>query len=249
MLFCSRTKRTWLHEPGWPGLPRSRHLRPTLCWINLKTELLQGNKTNVFCPHKETDKMFCVYTTTIRGTFEHAHIEALSSPWSRLPANFSSLPPYLKVVTLLFTRRRLLFFLIYLACQTVRRTLRKKKPKLNTFHGLMHDEVELLFNVTVDYKTAIKLDIMDTKKTIISSSAMLDLWSRKTRAMKSHDNHDVAERRRFRKVPFSKCSPSTIIRLARGVFKFFHCGDRFRWRIYPDSYGLVWAEGVHGQKA
>ena len=48
-------------------------------------------------------------------------------------------------------------------------------------------------------KHAIKLDIMDNEKAIISSSAMLDLWSWKTRAMKSHDNHDVAERRRFRR--------------------------------------------------
>ena len=56
---------------------------------------------------------------------------------------------------------------------------------------------------------------------------MLDLWSRKTRAMKSCDNQDVAERRRFRKVPFLKCSPSTLIRLA-GVCKFFQSGERFR---------------------
>lgn len=34
-------------------------------------------------------------------------------------------------------------------------------------------------------------------------------------------------------VPFSKCSPSTLIRLA-GVSKLFHTGVRFRWRIYPD---------------
>ena len=56
---------------------------------------------------------------------------------------------------------------------------------------------------------------------------MLDLWSRKTRAMKSCDNQDVAESRRFRKVPFLKCSPSTLIRLA-GVCKFFQSGERFR---------------------
>ena len=50
---------------------------------------------------------------------------------------------------------------------------------------------------------------------------------RKTRAMKSCDNQDVAERGRFRKVPFLKCSPSTLIRLA-GVCKFFQSGERFR---------------------
>ena len=32
---------------------------------------------------------------------------------------------------------------------------------------------------------------MDNKKYIISSSAMLDLWSKKTRAMKSHNSHDA----------------------------------------------------------
>ena len=50
---------------------------------------------------------------------------------------------------------------------------------------------------------------------------------RKTRAMKSCDNHDVAELRRLRKVPFLKCSPSTLLRLA-GVCKFFQSGERFR---------------------
>ena len=49
----------------------------------------------------------------------------------------------------------------------------------------------------------------------------------KTRAMKSCDNHDVAERRWFRKVPFLKWSPSTLIRQT-GVCKFFRSGERFR---------------------
>ena len=76
-------------------------------------------------------------TKTLKCTSEHAHIEALGPPWSRLSADFSSLPPYLNVVTLLFTRKRLLSFLIYPACQALRIILRKKKTKPNTFHGLM----------------------------------------------------------------------------------------------------------------
>ena len=56
--------------------------------------------------------------------------------------------------------------------------------------------------------------------------------------MKSHDNHDVAERSRFRKVPFSKSSPSTLIRLA-GVFKFSHSGDRFRKVLFSADGGRI----------
>ena len=88
----------------------------------------------------KTGKMFCVRSPyellsastlqrseaskTLKRTFVHAHIGALSQP-------------YLDVVTLLLTRKRLLSFLIYLACQAAGRKLRKKKTKPNTFHGLM----------------------------------------------------------------------------------------------------------------
>ena len=115
--------------------------------------LTMKKKTKVCCPHMKTDKMFCVRSPyellsastlqrseaskTLKRTFEHAHIEALSPPRSRLPADFSLLPSYLNVVTLLFTRKRLLSFLIYPACQALRIILRKKKTKPNTFHGLM----------------------------------------------------------------------------------------------------------------
>ena len=40
-------------------------------------------------------------------------------------------------------------------------------------------------------------------------------------------SYEIKVKSRFRNVPFSKCSPSTVKRLA-GVFKFFHSGDLFR---------------------
>ena len=100
-------------------------------------------------------------------------------------------------------------------------------------------------------KYASQLDIIDNKKDY--NLVVHRLWSRKTRAMKLHDNHAVAERRRFRKVPFLQCSSFTLMRLA-GVFKSFHSGDRFRkvpfsmenlsgfvqienCQIYPAYYG------------
>ena len=70
---------------------------------------------------------------------------------------------------------------------------------------------------------------MDNKKNynLVVRHVGFMIEDRKTRAMKSCDNHGVAERRRFRKVPFLKCSPSALIRLAV-VGKFFQSGERFR---------------------
>ena len=153
-------------------------------------------------------------------------------------------------VSALFTfrcclRERCNHFLTLPSMSSVSRTLRRKKQNRTLFMvwwrgGIVvecHSRLQnfegrwflsyMLWSAIFNSKHAIKLDIMDNKKTITSSSAMLDLWSRKTRAMKSCDNQDVAERRRFRKVPFLKCSPSTLIRLA-GVCKFFQSGERFR---------------------
>ena len=145
----------------------------------------------------KTDKMFCVRSPyellsastlqrseaskTLKRTFEHAHIEALSPPRSRLPADFSLLPPYLNVVTLLFTRKRLLSFLIYPACQALI-ILRKKKTKPNTFHD---DEVKLLLNVTGDYKTSKAFDFSHTcyKVRYLTPSTQLNLISRTTKKL------------------------------------------------------------------
>lgn len=87
----------------------------------------------------------------------------------------------------------------------------------------------MLWSAIFNSKHAIKLDIMDNKKNYnpVVRHVGFMIEDRKTRAMKSCDNHDVAERRRFRKVPFLKCSPSTLIRLA-GVCKFFQSRERFR---------------------
>ena len=116
----------------------------TIYQINLKWNSYSVNGTKVFCPHVKMDEIFCSASTqhrseatkTLKCTFEHAQIEALSPPWSRLP-DFSYCR--LKVVT--FTRKRLLLFLIYLECQAVIRTLRKKKDKTQYF-SWSDDEVD-----------------------------------------------------------------------------------------------------------
>ena len=61
----------------------------------------------------------------------------ISRHWARREVGFQPTSPYSRHIwTLLFTRKRLLSFLIYLPCQALRIILRKKK-KPNTFHGLM----------------------------------------------------------------------------------------------------------------
>ena len=92
-------------------------------------------------------------------------------------------------------------------------------------------------------KHAIKLDIMDNKKAVISSSAMLDLSSWKTRAMKSHDNHDVAERRRFRRRSvFKRFSVHTV--LNSSTLETVFDGEFIRIRASV----LVWTEGAEPEK-
>ena len=62
----------------------------------------------------------------------------ISRYWARREVGFQPTSPYSRHIwTLLFTRKRLLSFLIYLPCQALRIILRKKKTKPNTFHGLM----------------------------------------------------------------------------------------------------------------
>ena len=73
----------------------------------------------------------------------------------------------------------------------------------------------LLLNVTVDYKTSKAIENADWEScqseyqdifdkllqqypSPEEAAVMLDLWSRKTRAMKSYDNHDVAVFEKFR---------------------------------------------------
>ena len=92
-------------------------------------------------------------------------------------------------------------------------------------------------------KHAIKLDIMDNKKAVISSSAMLDLSSWKTRAMKSHDNHDVAERRRFRRRSvFKRFCVRTV--LNSSTLETVFDGEFIRIRASV----LVWTEGAKPEK-
>ena len=111
------------------------------------TQANNENETKVFSPLMKMDKMFCAHwlqrseaTKTLKCTFENAHIEALSPPWSRLPAEFSSpqlTPAIFERCDVDVYAREVLIFLIYLPCPAVKRTLQKKKAKPNTFHGLM----------------------------------------------------------------------------------------------------------------
>ena len=155
----------------------------------------------------ETDKMFCVRSPyellsastlqrseaskTLKRTFEHAHIEALSPPRSRLPADFSLLSPYLNVVV--YAKEVIIFFNLP-SMSSLKKNTAEEKIKTENF-SWSDDEVKLLLNVTGDYKTSkafdfshtcykvryltpsMQLDLISwtTKKTMISSSAMLDL--------------------------------------------------------------------------
>ena len=61
-------------------------------------------------------------------------------------------------------------------------------------------------------------------------------------------------RQPIRKVPVTNCSPSTLLRLAGTFLPGKNCSTlesvfktlRIRWRIVPDTCGLVWTEGVSG---
>ena len=80
----------------------------------------------------------------------------ISRHWAFQPTS-----PYSRHIwTLLFTRKRLLSFLIYLACQALRIILRKKKK--TEYFSWSDDEVKLLLNVTGDYKTSKAFDFSHT---------------------------------------------------------------------------------------
>ena len=144
----------------------------------------------------KTDKMFCVRSPyellsastlqrseaskTLKRTFEHAHIEALSPPRSQLPADFSLLPPYLNVVV--YAKEIIIFFNLPTMSSLKNNTAEEKKTE---YFSWSDDEVKLLFNVTGDYKTSKAFDFSRTcyKVRYFTPSMQLNLISRTTKKL------------------------------------------------------------------
>ena len=139
----------------------------------------------------KTDKMFCVRSPyellsastlqrseaskTLKRTFEHAHIKALSPPRSRLPADFSLLLPYLNVVV--YAKEVIIFFNLP-SMSSCKKNTAEEKNKTEYF-SWSDDEVKLLLNVTGDYKTSKAFDFSHTcyKVRYLTPSMQLNLIS------------------------------------------------------------------------
>ena len=119
---------------------------------------------------------------TLKRTFEHAHIEALSPPRSRLPADFSLLPPYLNVVVY---AKEIIIFFNFPSMSSLKNNTAEEKKKKTEYFSWSDDEVKLLLNVTGDYKTSKAFDFSRTcyKVRYFTPSMQLNLISRTTKKL------------------------------------------------------------------
>ena len=109
---------------------------------------------------------------TLKRTFEHAHIEALSPPRSRLPAVF-----------VVYAKEIIIFFNLPSMSSLKNNTAEEKKKA--EYFSWSDDEVKLLLNVTGDYKTSKAFDFSRTcyKVRYFTPSMQLNLISRTTKKL------------------------------------------------------------------
>ena len=163
----------------------------------------------------------------------------ISRHWACHEVGFRPTFPHSAIFECCCWRQRLLFFLIYLACQAVRKALRKNKQNRILFiiwwgGGIVVECHSRLQNFEGHWECRLGILSKQVPRYLWQISRAVSIpWrscSHVGLMIKKYSGNEItwqSWRRRFRKVPFSKCSPSTLIRLA-GVFKFFHSGDRFQ---------------------